>query len=206
MNDRIHRYLDGELPAEALAPAELERARELHATLERAAASLRGRAPEGLAARVMAALPEAAPRRSPWRAALEWLWRPRPLRLAFRPAYALAAGCAAAVLGAVLPGSAPAPVPAAEPVVYVHFRLDAGEASEVAVAGTFTGWEPAHRMEPGADGVWSVLIPLRPGVHDYVFVVDGARWIPDPHAPQQVDDSFGGTNSRISLPPPGAAT
>jgi hypothetical protein len=43
-------------------------------------------------------------------------------------------------------------------------------------------------------------VPLRPGVHDYAFVVDGERWVADPNAPQ-VDDSFGGTNSRISLPP-----
>jgi hypothetical protein len=36
-----------------------------------------------------------------------------------------------------------------------------------------------------------------------VFVVDGQRWIADPYA-SQVDDGFGGVNSRISLVPPDA--
>jgi 1,4-alpha-glucan branching enzyme len=84
--------------------------------------------------------------------------------------------------------------------VYVQFRLEAAGAHEVALAGTFTGWRPEVRLRQTAPGTWSAVVPLRPGVHDYAFVVDGRRWVADPHAPQ-VDDSFGGVNSRISLPP-----
>ena len=90
-------------------------------------------------------------------------------------------------------------------MVYVQFRLESPQAQQVALAGTFTGWQPTLQLEETEPGVWSALVPLKPGVHDYVFVVDGERWVPDPHAPQQVDDSFGGTNSRISLPPLGAS-
>jgi 1,4-alpha-glucan branching enzyme len=93
----------------------------------------------------------------------------------------------------------------AAPVVYVQFRLESAQARQVALAGTFTGWQPTLQLEQKEPGVWTALVPLRPGVHDYVFVVDGERWVPDPNAPQQVDDSFGGTNSRISLPPLGAS-
>ncbi len=49
--------------------------------------------------------------------------------------------------------------------------------------------------------MWSVTVPLEPGVHDYAFVVDGEQWRPDPLAPS-VDDGFGGTNSRLALLPP----
>ncbi|HEX5727380.1 MAG TPA: hypothetical protein VFX98_18045, partial [Longimicrobiaceae bacterium] len=87
--DRIHAYLDGELPLEALSPAERNRATALEAVLGRAAAPLRAAPAPDLSARVMAALPAVPPARpNPLRAALGWLWSPRPLRLTFRPAYA----------------------------------------------------------------------------------------------------------------------
>ena len=210
MNERIHAFLDGDLPAEALSDAERAQAHALEAVLARATARVRGAPAPDLTARVMAALPAAAPRRAGWRTALEWLLAPRPLRLSLRPAYGLAvAGLAAAAL-LVVPAVTPEPPQqvvaaaptAGQPVVYVQFRLEAGTARQVSLAGSFTGWQPTVTLEQTAPGVWTTLVPLQPGVHDYVFVIDGTRWMPDPHAPQQVDDDFGGTNSRISLPPP----
>jgi hypothetical protein len=214
MNERIHQHLDGG-PGPALSPEERARADALRRTLDAAAAHLRAAPAPDLAARVMAALPERRPAVSPWRAAVDWLWNPRPVRLTFRPAYALAGAAFAAAAAIVLPqvnrddapavASAPLAVPkGASAVVYVQFRLEAPRARQVALAGTFTGWQPTLQLEQTEPGVWSALVPLQPGVHDYVFVVDGSRWMPDPHAPQ-VDDSFGGTNSRISLPPPSAS-
>jgi 1,4-alpha-glucan branching enzyme len=88
--------------------------------------------------------------------------------------------------------------------VYVQFRIRVPDARSVQLAGTFTGWKPAYALSRSANGEWTALVPLRPGVHDYSFVVDGDVWVADPNAPQ-VDDSFGGTNSRISLPPIGAS-
>lgn len=41
-------------------------------------------------------------------------------------------------------------------------------------------------------------MPLRPGVHDYAFRVDGEHWIIDPAAPR-VADGFGGYNSQLSI-------
>ncbi|MFP3949375.1 MAG: glycogen-binding domain-containing protein [Longimicrobiales bacterium] len=88
-----------------------------------------------------------------------------------------------------------------EPTVYVRFELDARGASSVRLAGNFTGWDPAYELAEIRPGEWSALVPLEPGVHDYVFVVDGERWVADPDA-IQVDDGFGGTNSRIALVAP----
>jgi hypothetical protein len=163
----------------------------------------------------MAALPASAPRGAPGRlaAALGWLWSPRPVRLTLRPAYGLAFAAVAAV-ALVLPRADRSPSTvlephalasgAAAPPVYVQFRISVPNARSVALAGTFTGWKPAYALRQTARGEWTALVPLRPGVHDYAFVVDGERWVADPNAPQ-VDDSFGGTNSRISLPPIGAS-
>jgi len=212
-NDRIHAWLDGDLPLDALTADERAAAGGLGAAVEAAAAHLRAAPAPDLSARVMAALPRSAPRTVPGRlaAALGWLWQPRPLRLTLRPAYGLAfAAVAAAVLA--LPESRPptaaVPTPlvaaSAEPPVYVQFRIAVPDARTVALAGTFTGWKPAVALHRTGDGEWTALVPLRPGVHDYAFVVDGDRWVSDPNAPQ-VDDSFGGTNSRISLPPIGAS-
>ncbi|HEX5727708.1 MAG TPA: glycogen-binding domain-containing protein, partial [Longimicrobiaceae bacterium] len=101
------------------------------------------------------------------------------------------------------PRGGPGPVavaPAAgPPPVYVQFRLEAAGARDVRLAGTFTGWEPSVALRQTAPGEWTALVPLRPGVHDYAFVVDGTTWVADPHA-TRVDDGFGGKNSRISLP------
>lgn len=211
MTDRIHAFLDGELPLEALSPDERARAARLRDVTEHVARRLTAAPAPDLSARVMAALPKPSPRAAAWRRVAAWLWTPRPVVFAFRPAYGLAGAFAVLMALPFLPDAVPSPsrpggtlpvqVVAARPAppVYVQFRLEANDADRVALAGTFTGWEPRVALRETMPGVWTALVPLRPGVHDYAFVVDGDRWVADPAAPQ-VDDSFGGTNSRISLP------
>ena len=144
---------------------------------------------------------------------LAWLWNPRPIQL--RPAWGMVA---AAFMGLALWGNLPlAPhtdsgflatnsdsIPqaatgaVATERVFVQFRLDVGEATAVKLAGSFTGWEAEYALHETAPGVWSILVPLEPGVHDYAFIIDGERWMSDPTAPT-VDDGFGGVNSRLSV-------
>lgn len=218
MSDRIHDFLDGDLPREGLTFPERARLAALEAAVDEVAGPLRAAAPPDLARRVMERLPEMEPAPSAagrisaaWGRAAGWLWSPRELTLTipFRPGLALAGACAAAFLALQLPLPLPrTPVPgvavqAADeaPPLYVQFRLEAPGASQVALAGSFTKWEPAYELRETAPGVWSALVPLTPGVHDYVFVVDGAEWVADPGAPR-VQDPFGGTNSRLFLPVP----
>ena len=219
MNERIHQVLDGDLSRGELTPAEQARLAEYEATLGAVGASVpRYDAPD-LTASVMAriaALDAAAPARvakapaampNPLARAISWLVTPRPI--AFRPAWGLAAAAVAAIaLFTALPQNADvAPIiavaePSAAPAeIYVHFRLDAPEASSVHLAGDFTGWEPSYELHQSQPGVWTVVVPLNAGVHDYAFVIDGERWTPDPLA-TTVDDGFGGQNSRLSLLPP----
>jgi Glycogen recognition site of AMP-activated protein kinase len=132
------------------------------------------------------------------------LWTPRSLTFAFRPAYTLFAAAAVLLLTAVLLSpwsdrpSTTAATQSGNEVVYVQFRLQTSEARDVRLAGSFTHWQPEYQLHETAPGLWTVTLPLAPGVHDYAFVIDGQRWVTDPNA-AAVQDGFGGSNSRITL-------
>ncbi len=157
-----------------------------------------------------AALPVAP---SALRRLAERLWAPRRVELQWRPGYALIGAAAIILVLALLPYRWRTPPTATPPSLaavsnadlrlYVQFRLEAADAMDVRLAGSFTNWQPSYALHQASPGVWTITVPLSAGVHDYVFVVDGQRWIADPYAPH-VDDGFGGVNSRISLVPPDA--
>ena len=93
----------------------------------------------------------------------------------------------------------------AESVVYVQFSFEAPEAQSVSVAGDFEGWAGSHTLEDlDGDGVWTGRIPLRPGVHAYMFIVDETDWITDPHAQRYADDGFGNRNAILAVAAPSA--
>jgi hypothetical protein len=85
--------------------------------------------------------------------------------------------------------------------VTVRFVLDAPEASMVAVAGDFNGWETVgYELRRAQDGSWELELKLHKGkFYSYNFVVDGQRWIPDPSSPEKIDDGFGGTSSLLRI-------
>jgi len=70
-------------------------------------------------------------------------------------------------------------------------------ASKVAVTGDFNGWNPEGVLltASGEPGVWKTTLRLRPGAYSYNFIVDGNLLVPDPNAPDQMPDGYGGTNS-----------
>ena len=165
------------------------------------------RAPD-LTAAVMSRIADMPPlpsqrRRGLFRRLVQMLWAPREFSI--RPAYALAAAACVAVVLLVSVRQLRSGVPQIatavdDPQVFVQFRLDT-PASRVQLAGTFTNWQPRYDLRESAPGIWTITVPLKQGVHDYSFVVDGQRWVPDPSAPQ-IGDGFGGTNSRLALLPP----
>ncbi|MGH7530846.1 MAG: isoamylase early set domain-containing protein [Gemmatimonadales bacterium] len=196
----MKRLLDGELRLEDL-PAELraegEEALRLLAAVDRTAVRLR----TPLTAGVMARIRAARPRPTWWRR----LTTPRVITLRLRPVTLASAFAAAAALVVFLGRSAgqPASPAAAAPVtVAVRFVLVAPEARQVTVAGTFNQWDPqaAPLVRTGPAGTWTATLRLPAGEHEYAFVVDGVRWVPDPAAPA-VDDGFGGgrRNSVLTL-------
>lgn len=89
----------------------------------------------------------------------------------------------------------------------VEFELDAPDADRVSLVGTFNDWDPAatllHRAD--RDSPWSVTVPLPPGAHEYQFVVDGGRWVPDVGAPLAGAEEFGPPNSVVVVKGEGGA-
>lgn len=222
MDERVHRYLDGELSVSELTEAEAAEARRLEALVTELRRERAGMETADLVSVVMGRIAEGgkatggerfadptgaeapgAERRSGPRRFADWLLGPKEISFALRPVYAIAATILLLVAGlqvdfASISTEAPAVADDADPIVFVRFELSAPEAEDVRLAGSFSGWSPEVALDPIGDGRWMALVPLRPGVHDYAFRVDGSRWVTDPSAPR-VADGFGGFNSRISL-------
>jgi hypothetical protein len=216
MKDSIHSWLDGELPQDVLSSADEAELRELESAIALTTSRLRTADVPDFTTRVLEALPrrEPVPVITPWAALsrlVAWVWSPK--QIVVRPAYVFAGALATILLvtGLQLPGarggeaSVAATAPADDQHLFVQFRLDVGDASTVSLAGSFTGWQPQYQLQQVAPGVWSALIALEPGVHDYLFIVDGEDWIADPVA-HPVDDGFGGTNSRLFLASPSTSS
>ncbi len=113
-----------------------------------------------------------------------------------------------ALLTALLALAAVAMPPAAARLAAAPEKADGGirftytdpNAGAVAWAGEFNGWSTsATPMAKGASGVWSVVVPLPAGTHQYKFVVDG-QWVADPENGVTAGD-FG--NSVVTVGPDG---
>lgn len=197
LDPRIHRVLDGELDRAALTPEE-------RALVERldAAARVLSEVPSapGLARRVMSIIRR--PLRSPVERFREWLTAPRPVTLSLRPIYSV---IIAVLLVAVLwraPESGPLPL-LGEHEGVAQFVARFPEAHSVAVVGPFNDWRPEATplSDDDHDGVWDARIILPAGSHEYMFVVDGERWVSDPMAGRYVDDGFGRQNAVMEVRP-----
>lgn len=85
--------------------------------------------------------------------------------------------------------------------VWTRFVYVDDEANSVAVAGDFSQWEPISLSPRTVDGktVWTGLVRVRRGEHEYQYVIDGEKWVTDPLAPVKRDDGFGAENAVLKL-------
>ena len=120
----------------------------------------------------------------------QWFTRPRAVTLRLRPAWTLALAAALAAL-LLLPGGQ-APVPGAEEGI-AQFVGHFPGARSVEVVGSFNDWRRGALplSDEDHDGIWHGAVVLPTGQHEYMFVVDGERWVADPLAGRYVDDGFG---------------
>ncbi len=178
------------------------------------------RAPPDLLPAVMRRIERASEARG--KRALDWLLRPRTVRISPAMAGLAAAAVAIALLrpsepevapagpadaGPVVPTvSSPATLGGAAARVTTRFVFVAPEARSVRITGDFVGWDPegVPLEDPRGSGTWTVDLPLPPGVHQYVFILDGTEWRADPRAVSHVDDGFGQRNSVVIVPGNGA--
>ena len=105
----------------------------------------------------------------------------------------------AAIVSASCATMAPA-APAVTPAG-VRFTLIRADARTVAVAGTFNEWSIASHLLARAksNGPWTLAVPLPPGEHLFMYVVDGTEWV-SPLAADYVDDGFGSKNGVVTVP------
>ncbi len=186
----VKQLLDGDITLAALPPelrAEGEEALRLLEAVDRTPVQL-----STVSQRVMRTI-ASRPVHSVWRGVV----KPREVRLRIRP-WLLAP--ALAIAAALILFLRPAPTAAPAALVTVRFMLVAPDARGVTLAGTFNQWD-AHAtplVRSGPSGVWTATLTLPAGQHQYAFVVDGVRWVPDPAAPA-VNDGFGRRNSVLTL-------
>ncbi len=200
IDPRLQAALDGEQDPGTL-PADLQ---EAYLRLLRAVQLLR-EAPAPVATvsdRVMTEIRrEPAPLRSAPGAARRlatWLAQPRAVTVHLRPLWTLAL---AAALGAVML------LPAAESVApgaqegVAQFVGHFPGARSVEVVGSFNDWRRGALplSDEDHDGIWHGAVVLPTGQHEYMFVVDGERWVADPLAGRYVDDGFGGGRENALL-------
>ncbi len=201
IDPRIHQALDGEISPETLPPA-LRRQAEL---LEAAAALLATTLPSSHAlgsvrARVMATLDGPAPKRRS--RLVRWLVTPHAVVLRMRPVWSLALA-AAVLLVMLLPMREPSPADVGDEEGIAQFVARFPGARSVAVVGSFNDWRSGSIAleDPDHDGVWHAVVVLPTGMHEYMFVVDGERWVADPLAGRYVEDDFGRENSVLIVQP-----
>jgi hypothetical protein len=192
IDPRIHQVLDGERARETLPPdlrAELDR-------LEATTVLLCHAVPvPSVGARVMA---EVRRRKAAGLARLgTWLTEQRAVTLRVRPIWSVMLAAAAALI-ALLPAYGPGPILGIHEGI-VQFVGRFPGARTVEVVGSFTDWRSGALplRDEDHDGVWHAEVVLPAGQHEYMFVVDGERWVSDPLAGRYVADGFGRENSLL---------
>lgn len=200
MDYRVQLALDAEIAREQLTRDEARELSETEALIDSVLKSVPVRPFDDLGKGVLSNLYASEPNAP----RCHWLLRPKRISFTWRPAYGLVA---AAVLALVLVNREPRRPDITTTLsddahqVYMQFRFEAPAAQQVSLAGDFTDWKPSYKLRRSSAGVWTIVVPLHPGVHDYAFIVDGGRWVPDPMAPA-VEDGFGGMNSRLAVMTP----
>ena len=106
--------------------------------------------------------------------------------------------CTSCTPGLQRPALAPMMTPAG-----MRFSLADADARTVALAGAFNQWSASsHQLtRDGTSSIWTLVVPLPPGEHLFMFVIDGSRWVTPPLADDFVDDGFGSRNGVVIVGP-----
>lgn len=81
----------------------------------------------------------------------------------------------------------------------VTFEYADPKATSVSVVGDFNDWNKDVSVMKNENGVWKCSMSLKPGRHEYKFVINQTDWICDPKAKDTVADKYGGTSSVIEV-------
>ena len=122
-------------------------------------------------------------------------------RLSFRLAGAAAAAALIVFFAFTFIFNAPDTLSICSAEVQFSLRINDNKAHTVAIAGDFNGWSPQANIleDSDEDGIWIGTLKLEPGRYEYMFVLDGEKWFPDPNALRYVKDGFGNKNAILEL-------
>jgi hypothetical protein len=122
-------------------------------------------------------------------------------RLSFRLAGAAAVAALIVFLAFTFIFNTPVTSPICSAEVKFSLRINDSKTHTVAIAGDFNGWNPQTNIlvDPEGDGVWTGTLKLEPGRYEYMFVMDGEKWFPDPNALRYVKDGFGNKNAILEI-------
>ena len=120
--------------------------------------------------------------------------RPRLGLRFWKPTTAFVCGLAAALV--IVFFSQPEPKIATVPYRFVLYQPDAGR---VELSGSFTGWHTIPMKKMGTSGYWETTGDLYPGEHQYSYILEGGRRMPDPTILTRENDDFGGENSILDI-------
>jgi chromosome partitioning protein len=81
-----------------------------------------------------------------------------------------------------------------------RFQIEATGARAVYVTGSFNDWslDDTCKLADDGKGTWSVEIPLKAGLYEYQFIVDGV-WQEDPLNPRKQRNPYGDHNSILEV-------
>jgi AMP-activated protein kinase-like protein len=203
MNADLQAYLDGDKPLDQLSDEARADAEAWDRMVSAARESTSTESPSWIEHAVMSEI-QALPAHRPRESILGWLLRSRSIQVSPLTGTLVAAALAVITLwpsgDEALPGTASAPEAAVVAQVFVEFSLQAPGATSVAVAGDFSAWEARFTLEDlDGDGVWTGRVPIEPGVHEYMFLIDGDAWVTDPGADRYNDDGFGNRNAVLAV-------
>lgn len=210
MKQELHAYLDGEVRFEDLSPDLQDEARRWDRALsEPEPGAQAGIAPSWVESAVMAEVMAEAEVPADTTTAsesknggfLDWLIRPRSISIS--PLFGGVSFAALAFLLTVVGSSEGGDSVAGGDEgtrVLVQFVFEAPSARSVSVAGDFNAWgEDGLLTDADGDGVWTGRFEVEPGVHEYMFVIDGTEWVTDPGAESYRDDGFGSRNAVLTV-------
>lgn len=82
----------------------------------------------------------------------------------------------------------------------VKFSLQLENAETVEILGLNSDWDNALPMTRKKDGSFSADVNLpKESRHEFKYLVNKTEWISDPEADAEVPNSFGGSNSVVTL-------
>lgn len=81
----------------------------------------------------------------------------------------------------------------------VDFEFEDADAEKVSVVGSFNDWNKDASPMKKENGIWKCSLKLKPGKHEYQFVVNDTDWIVDPKSGTAVKNRYEGMNSVIEI-------